>query len=187
VLAQITCHACLAPSGKHGYIVFVRNGSKGSACSVHLAHSRCCSDVTPTHANPPAESVERQSCKLIYTVQGYYLLVPSLLCAQPAICPACSVHCLSSELSVRCAVPLSCAVWLACRAGCQNTKLTPLLDGAPNFRQVEGLPVYGVAIPTVRGLRNVMDVLGAAQGQCADTVVAHTRNSSRLQTLQVLL
>ncbi|WIA11258.1 hypothetical protein OEZ85_011384 [Tetradesmus obliquus] len=49
--------------------------------------------------------------------------------------------------------------------GCQNTKLTPLLDGAPNFRQVEGLPVYGVAIPTVRGLRNVMDVLGAAQGQ----------------------
>eukprot|EP00775_Hariotina_reticulata_P011247 gene11247-11396_t len=49
--------------------------------------------------------------------------------------------------------------------GCQNTKLTPLLDGAPNFRQVEGLPVYGVAIPTVRGLRNVMDALGAAQGQ----------------------
>ena len=44
-------------------------------------------------------------------------------------------------------------------SGCQNTKLTPLLDGAPNFRQVEGLPVYGVAIPTVRGLRNVMDVL----------------------------
>eukprot|EP00882_Tetradesmus_deserticola_P024636 GHRQ01026937.1.p1 GENE.GHRQ01026937.1~~GHRQ01026937.1.p1 ORF type:complete len:178 (+),score=59.55 GHRQ01026937.1:160-693(+) len=49
--------------------------------------------------------------------------------------------------------------------GCQNTKLTPLLDGAPNFRQVDGLPVYGVAIPTVRGLRSVMDVLGAAQGQ----------------------
>eukprot|EP00879_Flechtneria_rotunda_P018628 GHRR01019549.1.p1 GENE.GHRR01019549.1~~GHRR01019549.1.p1 ORF type:complete len:942 (+),score=356.76 GHRR01019549.1:158-2983(+) len=49
--------------------------------------------------------------------------------------------------------------------GCQNTKLTPLLDGAPNFRQVDGLPVYGVAIPTVRGLRNVLDVLGAAHGQ----------------------
>eukprot|EP00878_Enallax_costatus_P006221 GHUV01006524.1.p1 GENE.GHUV01006524.1~~GHUV01006524.1.p1 ORF type:complete len:1656 (+),score=579.22 GHUV01006524.1:267-5234(+) len=49
--------------------------------------------------------------------------------------------------------------------GCQNTKLTPLLDGAPNFRQVEGLPVYGVAIPTVRGLRNVLEELGAAQGR----------------------
>jgi len=47
---------------------------------------------------------------------------------------------------------------------CQNTKLRPLLDGAPNFRQVEGLPVYGVAIPTVRGLRNVLDELGAANG-----------------------
>lgn len=48
---------------------------------------------------------------------------------------------------------------------CQNTKLRPLLDGAPNFRQVDGLPVYGVAIPTVRGLRNVLDELGAANGE----------------------
>ncbi|KIY98140.1 hypothetical protein MNEG_9823 [Monoraphidium neglectum] len=48
--------------------------------------------------------------------------------------------------------------------GCQNTKLTPLLDGAPNFRQVEGLPVYGVAIPTVRGVRNVLDAVGSAKG-----------------------
>jgi hypothetical protein len=48
---------------------------------------------------------------------------------------------------------------------CQNTKLRPLLDGAPNFRQVQGLPVYGVAIPTVRGLRNVLDELGAANGE----------------------
>jgi hypothetical protein len=51
------------------------------------------------------------------------------------------------------------------RCSCQNTKLRPLLDGAPNFRQVEGLPVYGVAIPTVRGLRNVLDELGAANGE----------------------
>ncbi|KAI8474087.1 MAG: inositol hexakisphosphate-domain-containing protein [Monoraphidium minutum] len=48
--------------------------------------------------------------------------------------------------------------------GCQNTKLTPLLEGGPNFRQVEGLPVYGVAIPTVRGVRNVLDAVGAAKG-----------------------
>ena len=44
--------------------------------------------------------------------------------------------------------------------GCQNSKLTPLVEGAPNFRQVEGLPVYGVAIPTVNGLRNVLDAVG---------------------------
>ncbi|KAG1680951.1 hypothetical protein FOA52_009910 [Chlamydomonas sp. UWO 241] len=39
---------------------------------------------------------------------------------------------------------------------CHNTKLSPILDGAPNFRKVDGLPVYGVAIPTVTGLRNVL-------------------------------
>eukprot|EP00879_Flechtneria_rotunda_P026584 GHRR01028357.1.p1 GENE.GHRR01028357.1~~GHRR01028357.1.p1 ORF type:complete len:136 (+),score=39.70 GHRR01028357.1:304-711(+) len=64
-------------------------------------------------------------------------------------------------------------------AGCQNTKLTPLLDGAPNFRQVDGLPVYGVAIPTVRGLRNVLDVLGAAHG--AYTLLAAWHEALALQ------
>ncbi|KAK9861491.1 hypothetical protein WJX84_004658 [Apatococcus fuscideae] len=49
--------------------------------------------------------------------------------------------------------------------GCQNKKLLPLLDGAPNFRQVPGLPVYGVAIPTVAGVKRVLDVLGAQQGK----------------------
>ncbi|KAL6785014.1 hypothetical protein ACKKBG_A02080 [Auxenochlorella protothecoides x Auxenochlorella symbiontica] len=49
--------------------------------------------------------------------------------------------------------------------GCQNMKLRPLVDGAPNFRQVPGLPVYGVAIPTVQGLRRVLDLLGAAKGR----------------------
>ncbi|PSC67685.1 paladin isoform X1 [Micractinium conductrix] len=49
--------------------------------------------------------------------------------------------------------------------GCQNMKLTPLLDGAPNFRQVADLPVYGVAIPTVSGLRLVLDKLGAGAGR----------------------
>jgi protein-tyrosine phosphatase len=40
--------------------------------------------------------------------------------------------------------------------GAQNKKLRPFIDGAPNFRQVEGLPVYGVAIPTVDGILNVL-------------------------------
>jgi hypothetical protein len=31
--------------------------------------------------------------------------------------------------------------------------------------QIEGLPVYGVAIPTVRGLRNVLDAVGAFKGE----------------------
>jgi hypothetical protein len=44
-------------------------------------------------------------------------------------------------------------------------KLTPLVEGAPNFRQVAGLPVYGVAIPTVSGLRLVLERLGAGQGK----------------------
>jgi protein-tyrosine phosphatase len=48
--------------------------------------------------------------------------------------------------------------------GCQNMRLLPLIDGAPNFRQVPELPVYGVAIPTVAGVRNVLDRLGAAKG-----------------------
>lgn len=29
--------------------------------------------------------------------------------------------------------------------GCQNLKLKPLIDGAPNFRKIDGLPVY---VPT---------------------------------------
>lgn len=49
--------------------------------------------------------------------------------------------------------------------GCQNMRLTPLLEGAPNFRQVPGLPVYGAAIPTASGLRLVLDRLGAAKGR----------------------
>lgn len=45
--------------------------------------------------------------------------------------------------------------------GCQNKKLRPLVEGAPNFRGIDGLPVFGVAIPTVVGLRNVLAMLGA--------------------------
>ena len=45
--------------------------------------------------------------------------------------------------------------------GCQNMKLTPLIEGAPNFRQIPGLPVYGVAIPTITGLRRVLERLSS--------------------------
>lgn len=31
--------------------------------------------------------------------------------------------------------------------------------------KVEGLPVYGVAVPTIVGLRIILDILGADQGR----------------------
>ena len=49
------------------------------------------------------------------------------------------------------------------RKKAHNTKHTT--NKQPQHTQkVEGLPVYGVAIPTVRGLRNALDALGAANG-----------------------
>ena len=45
--------------------------------------------------------------------------------------------------------------------GCQNKRLASM-RGAPNFRDVPGLPVYGLAIPTAAGARAVLDALGAA-------------------------
>ncbi|CAI5457453.1 unnamed protein product [Closterium sp. Yama58-4] len=47
--------------------------------------------------------------------------------------------------------------------GCQNKRLLPHIDGAPNFRQIADLPVYGVAIPTVEGIRNVLQIVGASR------------------------
>eukprot|EP00197_Chlamydomonas_leiostraca_P007983 CAMPEP_0202863826 /NCGR_PEP_ID=MMETSP1391-20130828/4304_1 /ASSEMBLY_ACC=CAM_ASM_000867 /TAXON_ID=1034604 /ORGANISM="Chlamydomonas leiostraca, Strain SAG 11-49" /LENGTH=1425 /DNA_ID=CAMNT_0049543499 /DNA_START=116 /DNA_END=4393 /DNA_ORIENTATION=- len=47
---------------------------------------------------------------------------------------------------------------------CHNTKLQPILEGAPNFRKVDGLRVYGVAIPTVTGLRHVMNTMCSHKG-----------------------
>lgn len=38
---------------------------------------------------------------------------------------------------------------------CYNTKLPEQINGAPNFRQVENMPVYGLGAPTARGLRSV--------------------------------
>ncbi|XP_047324882.1 paladin-like [Impatiens glandulifera] len=45
--------------------------------------------------------------------------------------------------------------------GCQNKRLSPQIDGAPNYRQAESLHVHGVAIPTVDGIRNVLNHIGA--------------------------
>ncbi|XP_024981038.1 paladin isoform X1 [Cynara cardunculus var. scolymus] len=45
--------------------------------------------------------------------------------------------------------------------GCQNKRLSPQIDGAPNYRQAESLHVHGVAIPTIDGIRNVLTYLGA--------------------------
>ncbi|XP_057966263.1 uncharacterized protein LOC131156522 isoform X2 [Malania oleifera] len=45
--------------------------------------------------------------------------------------------------------------------GCQNRRLSPQIDGAPNYRQADSLCVHGVAIPTVDGIRNVLNHIGA--------------------------
>ncbi|KAI3517914.1 hypothetical protein L1887_17136 [Cichorium endivia] len=45
--------------------------------------------------------------------------------------------------------------------GCQNKRLSPQIDGAPNYRQAESLRVHGVAIPTIDGIRNVLTYIGA--------------------------
>lgn len=45
--------------------------------------------------------------------------------------------------------------------GCQNKRLYPHIDGAPNYRKAESLHVHGVAIPTTDGIRNVLQHIGA--------------------------
>ncbi|XP_048336813.1 uncharacterized protein LOC107426194 isoform X1 [Ziziphus jujuba] len=45
--------------------------------------------------------------------------------------------------------------------GCQNKRLSPHIDGAPNYRQADSLHVHGVAIPTIDGIRNVLKHIGA--------------------------
>lgn len=46
--------------------------------------------------------------------------------------------------------------------GCQKKGLRPALCGAPNFRKVDFVNVYGVAIPTRMGIHNVLSLLGAS-------------------------
>ncbi|KAK9950366.1 hypothetical protein M0R45_005859 [Rubus argutus] len=45
--------------------------------------------------------------------------------------------------------------------GCQNKRLSPQIDGAPNYRQADSLRVHGVAIPTIDGIQNVLNHIGA--------------------------
>ncbi|KAJ6940677.1 hypothetical protein NC651_006723 [Populus alba x Populus x berolinensis] len=55
--------------------------------------------------------------------------------------------------------------------GCQNKRLTPQIDGAPNYRQAESLPVHGVAIPTIEGCRNVIkQIRGRKDGKQAQVL-----------------
>lgn len=55
--------------------------------------------------------------------------------------------------------------------GCQNQNLPERVEGAPNFREVPGFPVYGVANPTTDGIRSVIRRIGSSKGGC--TVLWH--------------
>ncbi|ORC89127.1 metal ion binding protein [Trypanosoma theileri] len=46
--------------------------------------------------------------------------------------------------------------------GCRKKGLRPELCGAPNLRKVNGVNVYGVAIPTLMGIHNILSLLGAS-------------------------
>ncbi|XP_061354057.1 uncharacterized protein LOC133298743 isoform X3 [Gastrolobium bilobum] len=48
--------------------------------------------------------------------------------------------------------------------GCQNPSLPERVEGAPNFREVPGFPVYGVANPTIDGIRSVIRRVGSSVG-----------------------
>ncbi|MCO5569307.1 hypothetical protein L7F22_023019 [Adiantum nelumboides] len=47
--------------------------------------------------------------------------------------------------------------------GCQNLNLPERVEGAPNFREVTGFPVYGVANPTKDGILAVLQRVGGGQ------------------------
>lgn len=48
--------------------------------------------------------------------------------------------------------------------GCQNLSLPERVEGAPNFREVPGFPVYGVANPTIAGIQSVIRRVGSSKG-----------------------
>ncbi|KAI9087238.1 hypothetical protein K1719_030873 [Acacia pycnantha] len=48
--------------------------------------------------------------------------------------------------------------------GCQNKRLSPQIEGAPNYRQADSLHVHGVAIPTIDGIQNVLKHIGGQIG-----------------------
>ncbi|EPY20257.1 metal ion binding protein [Strigomonas culicis] len=47
--------------------------------------------------------------------------------------------------------------------GCQKKGLRPVVCGAPNFRKVRLINVFGVAIPTMMGVHNILSLLGASE------------------------
>jgi hypothetical protein len=51
---------------------------------------------------------------------------------------------------------------LQSHVGVQSTKLPLQIEGAPNTRSVNGQNVYGSAMPTVEGIKNVLDHVGCA-------------------------
>ncbi|KAF9620477.1 hypothetical protein IFM89_013094 [Coptis chinensis] len=57
--------------------------------------------------------------------------------------------------------------------GCQNKRLCPQIDGAPNYRQAQSLRVHGVAIPTIDGIRNVLNYIGAQKNGMQTQVLWH--------------
>ncbi|KAJ4969553.1 hypothetical protein NE237_016254 [Protea cynaroides] len=57
--------------------------------------------------------------------------------------------------------------------GCQNKRLAPQIDGAPNYRQADSLRVHGVAIPTIDGIRNVLNHIGAQKNGKQTRVLWH--------------
>eukprot|EP00475_Leptophrys_vorax_P003053 TRINITY_DN11766_c0_g1_i1.p1 TRINITY_DN11766_c0_g1~~TRINITY_DN11766_c0_g1_i1.p1 ORF type:complete len:864 (+),score=197.56 TRINITY_DN11766_c0_g1_i1:351-2594(+) len=48
--------------------------------------------------------------------------------------------------------------------GCQNKKLVPVVDGAPNYRMIKTFPVVGCAIPSGIGVRNVLKEIASSSG-----------------------
>ena len=40
--------------------------------------------------------------------------------------------------------------------GMMSGKVPQVIDGAPNFRKMSGMPIYGVGMPTVDGVIGVL-------------------------------
>lgn len=47
--------------------------------------------------------------------------------------------------------------------GCQQLNLPERVEGAPNFREIPGFPVYGVANPTVEGIKSVIQRISSSK------------------------
>ena len=54
--------------------------------------------------------------------------------------------------------------------GCQSKRLSPQIPGAPNFRSVPNLPIYGVGAPTLGGARNVLSQIRDMHGKSTNVL-----------------